>query len=56
MKFGFRQDLLIHRILRVIPSGKGHRALKKTEWRRYRDHNRIKRMINHLKQTRHITI
>ncbi|MEN3166268.1 transposase [Gluconobacter sp. OJB] len=50
----FRQDLLIHGILPVIPSRKGRSAPQKTDWRRYRDRNRIERMFNHLKQMRRI--
>ena len=50
----FRQDLLIHGILPVIPSRKGCSVPQKTDWRRYRDRNRIERMFNHLKQMRRI--
>nr|WP_249193702.1 IS5 family transposase [Gluconobacter wancherniae] len=50
----FRQDLLIHGILPVIPSRKGRSAPQKTDWRRDRDRNRIERMFNHLKQMRRI--
>ncbi|WP_249211514.1 IS5 family transposase, partial [Gluconobacter cerinus] len=50
----FRQDLLIYGILPVIPSRKGRSAPQKTDWRRYRDRNRIKRMFNKLKQMRRI--
>jgi len=50
----FRQDLLLRGILPVIPSRKGRSALQKTDWRRYRDRNRIERMFNHLKQFRRI--
>ncbi len=50
---GFRQNLLIHGILPVISSRKGRSVpQKKTDWRRYRDRNRIERMFNHLKQMR----
>ncbi|MBS0995872.1 transposase [Gluconobacter cerinus] len=41
----FRQDLLIHGILPVIPSRKGRSVPQKTDWRRYRDRNRIERMF-----------
>ncbi|MBS1088869.1 transposase [Gluconobacter wancherniae] len=50
----FRQDLLIHGILPVIPSRKGRSAPEKTDWLRDRDRNRIERMLNHLKQMRRI--
>ncbi|QQX92761.1 transposase (plasmid) [Gluconobacter sphaericus] len=50
----FRQDLLIHGILPVILSRKGRNAPQKTDWRRYRDRNRIERMFNRLKQMRRI--
>ena len=49
---GFRQDLLLHGILPVIPSRKGRTTPQKTDWRRYQDRNRIERMFNHLKQMR----
>nr|WP_231878058.1 IS5 family transposase [Gluconobacter albidus] len=51
---GFRQDLLFRGILPVIPSRKGRNAPQKTDWRRYRDRNRIERMFNRLKQMRRI--
>ncbi|WP_249195539.1 MULTISPECIES: IS5 family transposase [Gluconobacter] len=50
----FRQDLLIHGILPVIPSRKSRSAPQKTDWWRYRDRNRIERMFNKLKQMRRI--
>ncbi|WKE49614.1 IS5 family transposase (plasmid) [Gluconobacter oxydans] len=50
----FRQDLLIHGILPVIPSRKGRSVPQKTDWRRYRERNRIERMFNALKQMRRI--
>ncbi|GBQ92703.1 hypothetical protein GCM10007866_14350 [Gluconobacter albidus] len=50
----FRQDLLIHGILPVIPSRKSRSAPQKTDWRRYRERNRIERMFNKLKQMRRI--
>ena len=50
----FRQNLLIHGILPVIPSRKGRSIPQKTDWRRYRDRNRIERMFNSLKQMRRI--
>ncbi len=50
----FRQELLIHGILPVIPSRKGRSAPQKTDWRRYRDRNHIERMFNRLKQMRRI--
>ncbi|WP_408874493.1 transposase [Gluconobacter sp. OJB] len=37
-----------------MPSRKGRSAPQKTDWRRYRDRNRIERMFNHLKQMRRI--
>ncbi|WP_370664326.1 transposase [Neokomagataea thailandica] len=40
----FRQDLLLHGILPVIPSRKGRSALQKTDWRRYKNRNRIEQM------------
>ncbi|WP_415554233.1 IS5 family transposase [Gluconobacter oxydans] len=46
----FRQDLLTHGILLVISSRKGLSVPQKTDWRRYRDRNRIERMFNRLKQ------
>jgi len=49
-----RQDLLIHGILLVIPSRKGRSVAQKTDWRRYRERNRIERMFNKLKQMRRI--
>ncbi|MBS0995927.1 transposase [Gluconobacter cerinus] len=52
----FRQDLLIHGILPIIPSRKGRSPPQKTDWRRYRDRNRIERMFNHLKQMRRIAV
>ncbi|MBS1092968.1 IS5 family transposase [Gluconobacter sp. Dm-74] len=51
---GFRQNLLVHGILPVIPSRKGRSVPQKTDWRRYRDRNCIERMFNHLKQMRRI--
>lgn len=50
----FRQDLLIHGILPFIPSRKGRKAPHQTDWQRYRERNRIERMLNRLKQTRRI--
>ncbi|WP_186004323.1 IS5 family transposase, partial [Gluconobacter thailandicus] len=50
----FRQDLLIHGILPVIPSRKGRSVPQETDWRRYRERNRIERMFNYLKQMRRI--
>ncbi|MFT8522598.1 IS5 family transposase [Gluconobacter oxydans] len=50
----FRQDLMIHGILLVIPSRKGRSPPQKTDWRRYRERNRIAWMFNHLKQMRRI--
>ena len=50
----FRQELLVHGILPVIPSRKGRSAPQKTDWWRYRDRNRIERMFNKLKQMRRI--
>ena len=50
----FRQDLLIHGILPVMPSRKDRSAPQKTDWRRYRGRSRIERMFNHLKQMRRI--
>lgn len=50
----FRQDLLIHGILPVIPSRKGRSVAQKTDWWRYRERNRIERMFNKLKQMRRI--
>nr|WP_238532266.1 IS5 family transposase [Gluconobacter thailandicus] len=50
----FRQDLLVHGILPVIPSRKGRSVSQKTDWQRYRDRNRIERMFNYLKQMRRI--
>ncbi|GAP25954.1 transposase [Gluconobacter frateurii NBRC 101659] len=50
----FRQDLLIHGILPVIPSRKSRSAPRKTDWWRYRERNRIERMLNKLKQMRRI--
>ncbi|MFT8345464.1 MULTISPECIES: transposase [Gluconobacter] len=50
----FRQGLLIIEILPVIPSRKGRSAPQKTDWRRHREHNRIKRLLHHLKQMRRI--
>ncbi|MFT9049586.1 MAG: IS5 family transposase [Gluconobacter cerinus] len=50
----FRQNLLIHGILPVIPSRKGRSVPQKTDWRRYRERNRIERLFNHLKQMRRI--
>nr|WP_220572401.1 hypothetical protein [Gluconobacter oxydans] len=46
----FCQDLLIHGSLLVISSRKGHSIPQKTDWRRYRERNRIERMFNRLKQ------
>ncbi|MGC5749977.1 transposase [Gluconobacter sp. NFX36] len=50
----FRQDLLMHGILPVIPSRKGRSTPQNTDWRRYRDRSRIERMFNKLKQMRRI--
>lgn len=50
----FRQTLLIHGILPVIPSRKSRSTPQNTDWRRYRDRNRIERMFNRLKQMRRI--
>ncbi|KXV36114.1 transposase, partial [Gluconobacter thailandicus] len=41
-------------ILPVIPSRKGRSVPQNTDWRRYRDRNRIERMFNRLKQMRRI--
>ncbi|MCW2265910.1 transposase [Gluconobacter cerinus] len=51
----FRQDLLIHGILPVIPPRKSRSAPQKIDWQRHRDRNRIELMFNRLKQVRHIT-
>ncbi|MFT9450424.1 hypothetical protein [Gluconobacter japonicus] len=45
----------MHGILPVIPSRKGRSTPQNTDWRRYRDRNRIERMFNKLKQMRRIT-
>ncbi|MFT8809122.1 MAG: transposase [Gluconobacter sp.] len=37
-----------------MPSRKGRSVPQKTDWRRYRDRNRIERMFNRLKQIRRI--
>nr|WP_277302620.1 IS5 family transposase [Asaia bogorensis] len=50
----FRQALLIHAILPVVPSREGRKAPQQTDWRRYRDRDRIERMFNRLKQMRRI--
>ncbi len=50
----FRQALLIHGILPVIPSRKGRKPPQQIDWQRYRDRNRIERMFNRLKQMRRI--
>lgn len=50
----FRQDLLDHGILSVIPSGEGCSTPQKTDWRRNWERNRIERMFNRLKQMRRI--
>ncbi|WP_264785608.1 IS5 family transposase, partial [Gluconobacter cerinus] len=50
----FRLDLLLRGILPVIPSRKGRSTPQNTDWRRYKDRNRIERMFNKLKQMRRI--
>ncbi|WP_064275400.1 transposase [Gluconobacter cerinus] len=55
IRSGFVTVLCRYGILPVIPSCKGRSAPQKTDWRRYRDRNRIERMFNHLKQMRCIT-
>ncbi|WP_408870757.1 transposase [Gluconobacter japonicus] len=45
----FRQDLVIHRILTVIPSRQGRSVPQKTDWWPYIDRNRIARMFKHLR-------
>ncbi|MBS0994607.1 transposase [Gluconobacter cerinus] len=50
----FCQHLLVHRILPLIPLPEGHSAPQKTDWRHYRNRNRIERMFNRFKQMRHI--
>lgn len=50
----FRQHLLMHGILPVIPPGSNRKAPEHPDYRRYRDRNRIERMFGKLKQQRRI--
>ena len=51
---GFRQNLLMHGILPVIPPRSNRKAPEHPDYRRYKDRNRIERMFGVLKQQRRI--
>ena len=50
----FRQNLLMHGILPIIPPRSNRKAPEHPDYRRYRDRNRIERMFGKLKQRRRI--
>jgi transposase len=50
----FRQNLLMHGILPIIPPRSNRKAPEHPDYRRYRDRNRIERMFGKLKQQRRI--
>ena len=50
----FRQNLLLHGILPVIPPRSNRKAPEHPDYRRYRDRNRIERMFGKMKQQRSI--
>lgn len=52
----FRQHLLIHGILPIIPPRSNRKASDHPDYRRYRDRNRIEHMFDKLKQQRRIAI
>lgn len=50
----FRESLLIHGILPVIPPRSNRKAPDHPDYQRYKDRNRIEHMFGKLKQQRHI--
>jgi transposase len=50
----FRQTLLMHGILPVIPPRSNRKAPEHPDYQRYKDRNRIERMFGVLKQQRRI--
>ncbi len=50
----FRESLLLHGILPIIPPRSNRKVPEHPDYRRYKDRNRIERMFNKLKQSRRI--
>jgi len=50
----FRESLLMHGILPIIPPKANRKVPEHPDYRRYRDRNRVERMFNKLKQSRRI--
>lgn len=50
----FRENLLLHNILPVIPPRSNRKAPEHPDYRRYRDRNRVERMFGFLKHQRRI--
>jgi len=50
----FRESLLIHGILPIIPPRSNRKVPERPDYRRYKDRNRIERMFGKLKQQRRI--
>ena len=50
----FRESLLLHGILPIIPPKANRKVPEHPDYRRYRDRNRVERMFNKLKQSRRI--
>lgn len=50
----FRQNLLMHGILPIIPPRSNRKTPEHPDYRRYRDRNRIERMFGKLKQQRRV--
>ena len=45
---GFRESLLMHGILPIIPPKANRKVPEHPDYRRYRDRNRVERMFNKL--------
>lgn len=52
--YRFRENLLMHDILPIIPPRSNRKVSDHPDYRRYRDRNRIKRMFGMLKRQRRI--
>ncbi len=50
----FRENLLLHNILPVIPPRSNRKTPEYPDYRRYRDRNRVERMFGFLKHQRRI--
>jgi len=51
----FRENLLMHGILPIIPPRSNRKAPEHPDYRRYKDRNRVERMFGLLKRQRRIT-